>query len=168
MLKPLQDQFEALERGRLALIGEVRRLTPLQLNHKPGPNRWSILQDVQHLVLAERKTALAAGALTDAEKKTPDMLKAVLQVLDHDVTVDVPDPDMVPDGDADLEDLIRDWERMRQRLHGFLEDCQPEDLQRSAAHHAVAGPLTVTECLGLMASHFNHHCRRIEASIARG
>ena len=95
------------------------------------------------------------------------MLKAVLQVLDHDVAVEVPDPDMVPDGDADLEDLIRDWETSRQALHRFLENCGPDDLERPAARHTVAGPLTVLESLRLLASHFDHHRRRIEKAIVQ-
>jgi hypothetical protein len=89
----------------------------------------------------------------------------VLQVLDQDMVVDVPDPDMVPDGDAALEDLIRDWEAARKRLHAFLEACGPDDLDAPVSHHAVAGSLTVIECLRLLGSHFNHHRRRIEAVL---
>jgi len=165
MLQELRDHYDALEEGRLALIRKVRDLPPDLLNRRPGADRWSILEDIQHLVLAERKTALGADAARDAGKRDPEMLKAVFQVLDHDVAVDVPDPDMVPDGDADLEDLIREWETSRQDLQRFLENCGPDDLERPAARHTVAGPLTVLETLRLLASHFGHHRRRIEAAI---
>lgn len=168
MLNELQHPYDRLEDARLALIRKIRNLSPRLLKHKPGPDRWSILEDFQHLVLAEQRTALEVGAALDSEEKNPDMFKMVLQVLDQDVLVDVPDPAMLPDGDATLVGLIQDWEQSRKNLLRFLEGCGPEDLKRPVARHPVTGPLTVVECLRLIDSHFNHHRRRIEAAIECG
>ena len=167
MLTDLQQQFDQLEASRLSLIRNVRALDAHTLNYKPEPERWSILQDIQHMVLAEQKTALKVETAAVSGDKNPEMLAMVLQVLDQDVVVDVPDPDMVPDGEASLEDLIRAWGQARKRLHAFLETCGPDDLDAPVSHHAIAGSLTVVECLRLLASHFHHHRRRIEATIAR-
>ena len=168
MLTDLQQQFDQLEASRLSLIRNVRALDVKTLNHNPEPDRWSILQDLQHLVLAEQKTALKLETAEVSGDKNPEMLAMVLQVLDEDVVVDVPDPDMVPDGEASLEDLIRAWGQARKRLHAFLEACGPDDLDAPVSHHTIAGSLTVIECLGLLASHFHHHRRRIEAVLAKG
>lgn len=167
MLRELQQHFDELEGARRALIREVRQQDARVLNLKTEPERWSILEDLQHLVRAEQKTVPKIGALTVSGPKNPKMLAMVLQVLDQDMVVDVPDPEMVPDGHTDLEDLIRDWEEARQRLHLFLEACGPDGLEAPVSHHVIAGPLTVIELLDLLASHFNHHRRRIEAAIAR-
>ena len=86
-------------------------------------------------------------------------------IVDHDTVVDVPDPAMVPDGNATLEGLITDWEKSRIDLFKFLESCGLEELQQTVSRHPVTGPLTVVECLRLIASHFNHHRRRIETAI---
>jgi uncharacterized damage-inducible protein DinB len=168
MLSELQDSYDTLEKTRLALIHKVLALEPERLNHKPGPDRWSILEDFQHLVLAEQRIALKARPDMDSEEKKPDMFKIVLHVLDQDVVVDVPDPAMVSDGNATLEDLIQDWEQARKRLFQFLEGCGMDDLERPVSRHPVTGPMTVVECLRLIDSHFNHHRRRIEAAIERG
>ena len=165
MLNELKHQYDTLEKTRLALIRKVRNLQPRLLKRKPGPDRWSILEDFQHLVLAEQKTAVKVVPVLDSEERKPGMFEMVLHVLDHDTVVDVPDPAMVPDGNATLEGLITDWEKSRIDLFTFLESCGPEDLQRPVAHHPVTGPLTVVECLRLIDSHFNHHHRRIEAAI---
>jgi hypothetical protein len=140
-------------------------LEPEQLKHKPGPDRWSILEDFQHMVLAEQRTSLKAGLVSDSEEIKPGMFEIVLQVLDHDKVVDVPDPGMIPDGNATLEGLITAWDKSRIDLFKFLESCKPEDLERPVSRHPVTGPLTVVECLRLLASHFHHHRRRIEAAI---
>ncbi len=167
MLIELAEHYEQLEEARQTLIQQVRRLDALTLHHKPSPERWSILEDVQHLVLAEQKTFLEKGSPPAAEPGNPDMLAMVLHVLDQDIVVDVPDSAMVPDGDVELVDLIRDWDQARHRLHRFLESCGPDDLRTPVSRHTVAGPLTVVECLHLIASHFHHHRRRIEAAIER-
>jgi hypothetical protein len=96
------------------------------------------------------------------------MLAMVLHVVDQDVVVDVPDPDMVADGDAVLENLIRDWEQSRQRLCRFLDGCAPEDLRMPMSYHVVAGPLRAIERLRLSASHFNYHRRPIDVAIENG
>jgi DinB superfamily len=165
MLNELQDSYDALEEARRALIHKVRGLEPERLNHKPGPDRWSILEDFQHLVLAEQRTSLKARSVLDSETRKPGMFEIVLQVLDHDTVVDVPDPGMIPDGNATLESLIADWDNSRINLFKFLESCGPEDLERPVSRHPVTGPITVVECLRLIDSHFHHHRRRIEVAI---
>ena len=165
MLSELQNQYNNLEEARRTLTHKVRGLQPERLNHKPGPDRWSILEDFQHLVLAEQRTSLKAGSILDSEERKSGMFEIVLQVLDHDTAVDVPDPGMVPDGNATLENLIAAWDKSRTGLFKFLESCGPEDLERSVSRHPVTGPLTVMECLRLVDSHFHHHRRRIEAAI---
>ncbi len=166
MLAELQRQFDALEETRRELIRRVRRLDSGRLNHKPDPGRWSILEDFQHLVLAEQETILEFGSIPASETPNPDNLALVLHVLDGDIAVDVPDPGMVPDGEADLEDLVRQWDASRERLHRFLDACGPGDLQTLVARHSVTGPLTVEASLRLLAAHFHHHRRRIEAAMA--
>lgn len=165
MLDELQQNYDALEKARLALIHKVISLEPEQLTHKPGPDRWSILEDLQHLVLAEQRTILKVDSVPDSEERKPGMFEIVLQVLDHDTIVDVPDPGMIPDGDATLEGLITAWDKSRIELLEFLESCGPEDLERPVSRHPVTGPITVVECLRLIDSHFHHHRRRIEAAI---
>jgi len=165
MISELQDQYNTLEEARLALIHKIRGLKPERLNHKPGPDRWSILEDFQHLVLAEQRTSLKAGLVSDSETRKPGMFEIVLQVLDHDTVVDVPDPGMIPDGNATLENLIAAWDKSRTGLFKFLASCGPEDLERPVSRHPVTGPITVVECLRLLTSHFHHHRRRIEAAI---
>jgi hypothetical protein len=165
LLTALQRQYDRLEDERQKLIEKLRRMDPALLSHKPGAERWSILEEIQHLVLAEQKTSLNKEMKKPGEKNA-EMLAMVRHVLDQDVVVDVPDPEMVPDGDAAIEDLFRDWEEARRHLYGFLESCGPDDIQALVSHHAVAGHLTVVECLRLITAHFNHHRRRIEAMAA--
>jgi len=166
MLPDLQHQFDRLEDGRRTLIETLRPLPDRSLLHKPAPESWSILEEFQHLVLAEQKTGPNFGAASASEEKNPEMVEVVLQVLDQDMRVDVPDPAMVPDGRVGFEKLIQDWETARRRLRHFLESCGPDDLQTVVSRHPVTGPLAVDDYLRLIASHFNHHYRRIEKALA--
>ncbi len=168
MLEDLQRQFAQLEDARHELIRKVRRLNRERLTHKPDPERWSVLEDFQHLVLAEQRTVLAFGSIPASQGPKPDHLAMVLDVLDGDISVDVPDPAMVPDGQAEVEDLIRDWEQARRRLNRFLETVGADDRETPVSSHPVTGPLSVVDSLRLLASHFHHHRRRLEAAIGGG
>ncbi len=168
MLAHLKEQFDRLEASRQTLVRKLLRLDAGKLTRKPGSGRWSILEDCQHLVLAEQRTVLEFGSIPVSEKPNPDNLALVLHVLDQDVPVEVPDPDMVPDGHARIDDLIRDWEQARQRFQRFLEIVGEGDLDTPVTRHPVTGPLSVAASLQLLASHFHHHRRRIEAAIEGG
>jgi translation elongation factor Ts len=83
MALPLHEgEDTTIEEARQALIQKIRNLEPQLLKHKPGPGRWSILEDFQHLVLAEQRTSLKVGSVSDSEERKPGMFEMVLQVLD--------------------------------------------------------------------------------------
>ncbi len=164
MLTELQVHYDQLEEARLALIRVIRELDPRILHHKSSPERWSVLEDLQHLVLAEQRTSLEFGSIRASDKPNPQNLAMVLDVLDQDVIVDVPDPGMLPDGRGAVEDLIRDWEQARRELRGFLETVGDENLDTPVSSHPITGPLSVVDSLRLLAAHFHHHRRRIEAA----
>ena len=54
MIAELRHKFEIYDRNRHALLDDLLELNADQLKRKPGPEDWSILQIVQHMVLAER------------------------------------------------------------------------------------------------------------------
>ena len=54
MISDLRDKFEMYDHTRRSLLDELAVLNDDQLGKKPGPSEWSILQIVQHMVLAEQ------------------------------------------------------------------------------------------------------------------
>ena len=50
----LDKRLQAFDDRRNALLDEMEALEPRKLLAKPLPEKWSILEIVEHLVLAER------------------------------------------------------------------------------------------------------------------
>src|SRR5690348_17965176 len=58
-----------LAESRDRLVALVRRLSPTQLAYKAGPVRWSIAENLEHVILVEQR---GRGFVEIALKQTPD------------------------------------------------------------------------------------------------
>src|SRR5678815_3912745 len=115
MPEQLQQRLRALDERRRALLDEVEALSDERLTAKPVPGKWSILEIVEHLVLAERdvlQNLPEPAQLVDR----PRHLKArvgyplVMFVLKHGIPAKVPSPRMLPTGSASLAALRGQWD----------------------------------------------------------
>jgi uncharacterized damage-inducible protein DinB len=166
MLQPLKTLWEALEAGREALIEEIESFTEDRLRARPGGDQWSILQTLQHLVLAEQGMRASEAELRVnpvREHLRPGKLIGVVRdILVRDVRVKVPHPSLEPDGSATLGDLVRLWEQERQEMSGLLETVTAENSETVMFSHPAAGPMTAAQAMDLTLVHLDHHRRQIE------
>ena len=165
MLKDFQIFIDKLEEKRRAIITEIQAVSADQLEHKPEPNKWSLLQELQHIVWAERAIRYSEEALRNnpvREHLQPGkMFDVVKEVLKNDVPVDVPDPSFEPDGNTSLSELLALWDQERQLLWSLFETINVEDLATVMFSHPASGPLTPLQTLELAVIHLDHHQRRI-------
>jgi len=165
MLSHLQEKFDTLEKKRRTLLQEIEACTDAELCFQPGPDRWSITMVIEHMVMGERgirlKGAEVFGETIEADPKADDLFKVVIDILDKDVPVDVPDPAIEPAGDQKLPALLRLWDSERQALAVVLDTISPEDTHRAIASHPVTGPLEPSRTLELAIAHFDTHHRQI-------
>jgi len=166
MLAELRDQLEIYDRNRLALLNDLMGLSADHLRRKPNPDRWSILEIVQHMVLSEREVLgylPEPDELVDRQRGLRARLSyaVVLMVLRWSIPVPVPSDGMVPDGDTSLAELSQQWDENIGWLRDYLDSVRPADLARAVFRHPVAGPLTVTQAARIAKLHFDAHHRQI-------
>jgi hypothetical protein len=141
-------------------------LTPEQLLFKPEPDRWSILQVLQHVVLGAQGMRRSESELRQSPLreilKPGEMVKLVMDVLVKDVPVDVPDPSMEPDGKVTIEELRAIWRKERRALAALLETVSAEKLEQVMFSHAAAGPLTALQMLEIAEAHLGTHRRQMD------
>ncbi|PSR05031.1 MAG: DinB family protein, partial [Bacteroidetes bacterium SW_11_45_7] len=53
MLKSLYNKYQKLEHGRLQLYDKIKDRSSEELNQRPAPGKWSVLQVIDHLRQAE-------------------------------------------------------------------------------------------------------------------
>jgi hypothetical protein len=166
MLPDVQSRFSALERMRQALLDQLHPLTAAQLRIRPGPDRWSVLEAVEHVVLSEEgllREMLCNGRLPDSglPPRDPQKFELVLGVLSQDIPVDVPVEEVAPSGGVPLEELKRRWESLRTRLRERLDNIGRRNRRRPVCLHPIAGPLDARETLEFMKVHCDGHRRQV-------
>lgn len=161
MLEILERSLRQLEIKRERLLDSIGHISEEQLRRKPDPQSWSILEVVEHLVLAEQLAPHPSynGPVPRSGRKSFEL---VSYVLNNDVIVGVPDSRMEPGGGATYAALCRTWSAARKRLEQALEDVTEDTLNRPLTHHAVAGALTPVDLLRLIDMHVDHHQRQID------
>jgi len=165
-----EAQFEMLEREYHELFNRLGEFKPEQLHFKPGADKWSLLQIIEHLVLAEISVLNCRPDLQRPIATPRRLLHAfnyllVVSVLKLGLPVPVASSEMEPKGDLSISVLYRRWDANRQILRRHLQ-TPPSDLRKRLLFcHPIAGPLTLKQTLHVGRLHFHSHRSQIDRNI---
>jgi uncharacterized damage-inducible protein DinB len=160
--------INALSTTREALHASVAGLSAEQLTYKPDPDRWSITECLEHIVLVEKGIfgAVRSGMNGPAE---PDK-RAEIKVSDVDVIkgvrsrsfrIQAPTP-FVPTGRfGDAAGALAAFDEQRAAVIDYAQTVT-DDLRTHYFMHLVMGRLDDYQALLLMASHGERHRKQIE------
>lgn len=166
MPHPLHGLIQALDDRRCALFDELDTLSGEVLSAKPHPDTWSILEVVEHLVLAERVILQGLPERTDLVAR-PRSLKnhgayaLVWLILRWGIPVKVPSRRMLPTGNLSLVELRQAWDEHVRWLRSFEEGSGVDAYRQAVFLHPVAGPITLVQALRLDQLHLRIHTRQI-------
>ena len=166
MIAELKIRYDALEAKRQVVFELLYSLSADQITFRVGPGRWSILIVLEHVIIAEElvladiRRAGTSGTAGTAPK-SPETFHMVIKVLEKDIPVEVPLPELEPTGVVSLDDLIVRWEAARTGLRQALEKIPSETLTAPICRHPVAGPMDARETIEFLAVHLDHHLRQI-------
>jgi len=167
MLSDIRETLADLEEKYGKLRQHLNTLTAEVLYFKAGADKWSIVEAIEHLVLAEEDmvaqlTGAAAAATLDPQERSAKNYHIVIKVMTRDIPVDVPDESMQPRGQASLEELLERWDATRQKICAYIDAINSEDAGDLVYRHPFAGPLDMSETLRFIDVHFDNHLRHIE------
>jgi len=167
IISQLQDQLEIYDRQRNALLNDLERLDEEEIRRKSGPDAWSLVEIVQHLVLSEREVLdnLPEPKILTAKKRGVRHLVSyalVLAVLRWNIPAPVPSDGMVPDGNTSLSELHHQWDENLTWLRDYVNTLRPVDVGRAVFRHPIAGPMTIGQTIRLATLHFDVHFRQIK------
>ena len=168
MIADLKIRYDALEAKRQSIFTLLYALSADQTTFRVGPGRWSILMVLEHVVIAEEMVLAdiqtGRAGLTGTAPKSPEAFHMVIKVLEKDIPVEVPLPELEPTGAVSLDDLIIRWEAAHTGLRQSLGKIPPETLTVPICRHPAAGPMDARETLEFLAVHLDHHRRQIQRS----
>lgn len=151
-----------------ALEAQVQGLSEAQLQFKPAPDKWSISQCLEHIILSEgmlfgmAKTELAKAPQPEKrnEVKVSDTdLKSML--TNRSQKFQAP-KELQPSGKyTDVQKALADFRTARQPILDFIKQADAEDLRNHITEYPTG---TVDGYQGLMfiAAHGARHTKQIE------
>ena len=167
----LLRRLDAFRRDREDLLEELALLEPAWLTARPLAGKWSILEIVEHLVLAERSVfahATEPSKLVPHERRPRHHFRrfAVRWTLRLKIPVSVPAREMEPHGETSLAELRRLWEMDLAALLSCAEKLAEHLLRAPIFVHLVGGPLSFEEALDFGQIHFEGHLHQIRERLA--
>jgi len=166
--KERSEIVENLERSRQEFIEAVAGLTEAQANARPDPERWSVLDCVEHVTTVEERFQgwLNAAKRLDAPRIDKDKEAGLMaRVPDRSTRVKAPEA-VVPAGRfTTLEQALEQFNTGRTRSIQFAED-RCDDLYCLASEHPRFGPVNGVELLIIIAGHSRRHAAQIRETRA--
>ena len=147
-------------------------MSPDTVHFKAGADKWSIVEAIEHLVMAEESmlaqlTTSASTADLDPQDRSVKNFQIVIKVMERDIPVDVPDESMEPHGEFNLEELLERWKAVRRETGTYIEAIGQENAADLVYRHPFAGPLDMAETLRFIDVHFDNHMRHIDTIKAQ-
>jgi uncharacterized damage-inducible protein DinB len=158
----------SLRDSRDRLVATVQRLSPSQLAYKPAPDRWSVAECLEHLIVVESSVF---GLIQKAIEQPPEPAKSgtedaaiVAKALDRNERVKGPDA-LMPAARWAQSELLNEFEATRNRT-SQLAASTDADLRRLVVPHRRFGPLDCYQWLLLVAAHGERHRAQAEEVMA--
>ena len=172
MISNIQEKFESLTVKRTEFLKHLESLSNELITFKAGADKWSIVEVVEHLVIAEddlltQLSKNVPASTLDPKSKTPDKYQTVIKVMERDIPVDVPDKRAEPKGRLTLVELLNQWDDIRKKLQGLLSEINTENRDDAVYRHPYGGPLNIEETLQFIDVHFDNHMRHIDRILAQ-
>ncbi len=161
------DILEHLERGRAVFLEALQGVTEDAAREKPAPERWSVLECVEHVALAEEYMLSQLEASYSAEPpRTGPGRDAVILAHGADRSRPGKSPKAAePTGRFQtLAAALEHFLTTRERTLRFVENC-PYDLRSRVTTHPLMGEVTCLEMLALMAVHPRRHAAQIREAV---
>lgn len=157
--------LEASQREFLAAIGPV---SDAQWKWKPAPERWSVGEVAEHIVLAEAgqfanvKKALAADASTDWEQRTRGKTEMIEMVMALRLGKAISPEPLVPGGKVTRAEARERFEALRAEMLKFAQETTAPLKEHLAAHPMpVFDPLNAYQWLIYAPLHTQRHLKQI-------
>ena len=171
----LLESFNDLEQQRVVLLARLEGVGDARLNTKPQPDKWSIIQILCHLSLAER---LSVDYLRKKMTKTNELEKsglgsafktwALKMLLRSRLKFKAPARSAVLPDQQEFEVTRSDWDKVRQEIREIIESFPDAMTHLAVFRHPVAGPMNIHQTLAFLTEHFGHHARQIEDRLEGG
>jgi hypothetical protein len=157
-----------LQQTRENLLGTARSLSPTQLQYKPAPDRWSVVECLEHIALTEAFIlANIHNTLQQAvESSTPGIGDDGIVRLVEDRSNRTKGPErLMPTGRWAHDRVVGEFESTRKRTADFAGTTDAP-LRQHGFPHPLLGSLDCYQWLLVIGAHGERHRLQAEEVMA--
>jgi hypothetical protein len=163
-----------LDDSRERMLATLRGLSREQLEYRPAPDRWSVAENLEHIILAEK---FVLGRLESPVQQIPDLPQQsswegrderLIRKLAEERADRFQAPERLhPTGRWSIEALVAAFEAARVLSRQFAASTQADLRSRFFRHPAPAiGEIDGYQLLLLIGAHCDRHCVQSEEVMA--
>jgi hypothetical protein len=154
-----------LDETRDGVVAATKGLSEAQMKFKPAPDRWSVAETLEHIVLVE--DSLLPNVIDKVMKSPPGAADRDTAKIDAMVLAMIPDrshraqaaPPVTPAGRWTPADTLDRFLRTRSKTIALLESTP--DLRAHASDSPLGQPLDAYQWVLFMAAHSQRHAKQI-------
>jgi hypothetical protein len=166
--------LKSLDDSRERLLGTLQGLSREQMEYRPAPDRWSVAENLEHIILTER---FVLGRLDDPVQPAPDPSKhsrwegrdeAFVSKLAEGREDRFTAPEALhPTGRWSTETLVAEFDAARVLSRAFAASTQLNLRSRIVRHPAPPiGEIDAYQLLLMIGAHSDRHRAQCEEVIA--
>lgn len=171
------DRLDTLNSDLDTLEKELRVYADADLNYRPAPGVWSVLDNLHHIRLAEGfshkylEKKLKGGISSMKNGGIGARLRSLSVTIFMRSSSKREAPKMVGESQfpehSSLEEVMGLWRQQRSDLAAFLQEQPDELFVKEAYRHPFAGRLTLMGMLGFFDDHLIRHKRQIARTLSQ-
>lgn len=162
--------YEEITDTRARLVGAVEELTDEQLGFRPSPERWNVVEIVEHLSITERRLARMLAGLVGKLEAEPAREEgsafAPVSVAEYVERADKEKytaPEEIRPKGTPLPDSLARLRDSRASILDLRPRVERVDGTRANFPHPAWGPLDLYQWLAFVGLHEKRHLSQIEA-----
>lgn len=153
--------FERNDEIRNQIWETVSGLDEEQLNRKPSPEQWSIMQVLRHLNLMENVITKQARLALEKEQQVSTEKKPYELSLDRSRSVEAPSHVQPPAEPETLAEIRSDLAASHQALEQFAREHDAALLQSKSFPHPAFGEMDLAQWIDFTSYHEERHLAQI-------
>lgn len=169
MKEKIRSVFSRLEKQRGSVLARYDGLSQQELENRPGPDQWNMLQVLRHLVTAEQQSLklierkMRQGETIEKTGPGSAIRHRLLKIaLYLPIKFKAPKVAEVKEEAPDLNLMKNEWDSTRKQLEKLIDQSDEEMLSKAIYKHPRAGYLNFKQALEFFESHISHHQKQMD------
>ena len=164
-MNKVELEFQVLNNKLEKLFERLSGFNNEQLNQKVFEGKWSINENIYHLIIAEKVTEKYIRTKTSYPETLVNVnilsrMKSFILESFLKLGVSYKGPAIVTENfpeDFDIDELKKDWINSRKSFLEYTQTLNDEILSKGILRHAIIGRMDIYMTLHFFKFHFDHH-----------